>query len=156
MPGSRPEHGPLNARMAVVISDLVTKACVPCRDGVPPLKGAELATLEKQVDRWNVIEEHHLAKTFRFPDFREALKFVNRVGELAEEQGHLPCLGKSRDHDLDAQDQRLDGERFHSGRKNRPAPQTIVFSPPQRQFHFECAITRRRESLMLARSDPHC
>jgi 4a-hydroxytetrahydrobiopterin dehydratase len=78
--------------MAVVISDLVTKACVPCRDGVPPLKGAELATLEKQVDRWNVIEEHHLAKTFRFPDFREALKFVNRVGELAEEQGHHPDL----------------------------------------------------------------
>jgi pterin-4a-carbinolamine dehydratase len=45
----------------------------------------EFAAPEKQVDGWNVIEEHHLAKTFTFPDFREALKFVNRVGELAEE-----------------------------------------------------------------------
>ncbi len=44
------------------------------------------------MDGWNVIQEHHLAKTFTFPDFREALKFVNRVGELAEEQGHHPDL----------------------------------------------------------------
>jgi 4a-hydroxytetrahydrobiopterin dehydratase len=83
---------PLSARIVVVISDLATKACVPCRGGVPPLKGAELAALEKQVDGWNVIQEHHLAKTLTFPDFREALKFVNRVGELAEEQGHHPDL----------------------------------------------------------------
>jgi 4a-hydroxytetrahydrobiopterin dehydratase len=83
---------PLGARIAAVISDLATKSCVPCRGGVPPLKGEELAALEKQVDDWNVIEGHHLAKTFTFPDFREALKFVNRVGELAEEQGHHPDL----------------------------------------------------------------
>ena len=83
---------PLSARIAVVISDLATKACVPCRGGVPPIKGAELAALEKQVDGWNVIQEHHLAKTFTFPDFREALKFVNRVGDLAEQQGHHPDL----------------------------------------------------------------
>ena len=76
--------------MAVVISDLATKACVPCRGGVPPLRGEELAALEKQVDGW--IQEHHLAKIFTFPDFREALKFVNRAGELAEEQGHHPDL----------------------------------------------------------------
>jgi hypothetical protein len=76
---------PLSARMAVVISDLASKACVPCRGGVPPLKRQELTALEKQVDGWNVIEEPHLAKTFTFPDFREVLNFVNRVGELAEE-----------------------------------------------------------------------
>ncbi len=93
--------------MTVVMSGLAAKTCVSCRGGVPPLKGEELAALEKQVDSWNVIEEHHITKTFKFPDFREALKFVNRVGELAEEQGHHPDLflawGKSRDHDLDAQ-----------------------------------------------------
>lgn len=66
------------------VSDLANKSCVPCRGGVPPLKGEELVSLQKQVDGWNVIEEHHLTKTFRFPDFREALKFVNRVGELAD------------------------------------------------------------------------
>jgi 4a-hydroxytetrahydrobiopterin dehydratase len=59
---------------------------------VPPLKGEELASLQKQVDGWNVIEEHHITKALKFPDFREALKFVTRVGELAEEQGHHPDI----------------------------------------------------------------
>jgi 4a-hydroxytetrahydrobiopterin dehydratase len=71
---------------------LATKTCVPCRGGVPPLKGEELASLQKQVDGWNVVEEHQVTKTFTFPNFREALKFVNQVGELAEEQGHHPDI----------------------------------------------------------------
>jgi len=70
--------------------DLAAKTCVPCRGGVPPLKGEELSLLQKQVDAWKIIEEHHLTKTFKFSDFRGALGFVNRVGELAEEQGHHP------------------------------------------------------------------
>ena len=78
--------------MTVVMSGLAAKTCVSCRGGVPPLKGEELAALEKQVDGWSVIEEHHITKTFKFPDFREALAFVNRVGELAEEQGHHPDI----------------------------------------------------------------
>ena len=83
---------PPSARMAVVMSDLASKTCVPCRGGVPPLKGEELAALEKQVDGWNVIEEHHITRSFKFPDFLEALKFVNRVGDLAEAQGHHPDI----------------------------------------------------------------
>jgi 4a-hydroxytetrahydrobiopterin dehydratase len=74
------------------VSDLASKACVPCRGGVPPLKGAALAELAAQVSGWTIVEEHHLAKSFKFPDFRQALAFVNRVGELAEEQGHHPDL----------------------------------------------------------------
>ena len=76
----------------VVTSELATKTCVPCRGEVPPLKGKELSILQKQVDGWNVIEEHHITKAFKFPDFREALKFANRVGELEEEQGHHPDI----------------------------------------------------------------
>ena len=80
------------------MSDLAAKTCVPCRGGVPPVKGEELASLQKQVDGWNVVGEHHVTKTFTFPNFREALKFVNQVGELAEEQGHhrdiFPAWGK--------------------------------------------------------------
>jgi 4a-hydroxytetrahydrobiopterin dehydratase len=75
-----------------VISNLATKTCAPCRGGVPPLEGEELASLQKQVDGWNVVEQHHVTKTFTFPNFREALKFVNQVGELAEEQGHHPDI----------------------------------------------------------------
>ena len=74
------------------MSDLAAKTCVPCRGGVLPLKGEELAAFEKRVVSWNVIEEHHITKTFKFPNFREALNFVNSVGELAEAQGHHPDI----------------------------------------------------------------
>ena len=74
------------------MSELATKNCIPCRGGVPPLKGMELDSLQSQVAGWSVVNEHHLSKTFKFPDFRTALEFVNRVGELAERQGHHPDL----------------------------------------------------------------
>jgi 4a-hydroxytetrahydrobiopterin dehydratase len=59
---------------------------------VPPLEGEELEALSQQVPEWEVVEEHHLKREFRFGNFREALAFVNRVGELAEEQGHHPDI----------------------------------------------------------------
>ena len=74
------------------MSDLANKTCVPCRGGVPPLKGVELEELLKQVSDWAVVSEHHLTRTYKFPDFRQALAFVNRVGELAEQQGHHPDI----------------------------------------------------------------
>ena len=74
------------------MSSLASKSCVPCRGGVPPLGGEELAALQKQVDGWNVVNEHHITKTYKFRDFRQALAFVNQVGELAEQQGHHPDI----------------------------------------------------------------
>jgi 4a-hydroxytetrahydrobiopterin dehydratase len=74
------------------MSDLASKTCVPCRGDTPPVKGAELHDLRRQVPEWEVIGEHHLKRRFRFKNFREALGFVNRVGELAEEQGHHPDM----------------------------------------------------------------
>jgi 4a-hydroxytetrahydrobiopterin dehydratase len=71
---------------------LADKKCVPCRGGVPSLEGEELRRLSAELPEWKVIEEHHIEKSFLFPDFRKALHFVNRVGELAEEQGHHPDL----------------------------------------------------------------
>jgi 4a-hydroxytetrahydrobiopterin dehydratase len=77
------------------MTELASKTCVPCRGGTPPLKGEELDPLKRQVPEWEVVEEHHLRRVFRFKNFREALDFVNKVGELAEEQGHHPdiCFG---------------------------------------------------------------
>ncbi|MBV9504168.1 MAG: 4a-hydroxytetrahydrobiopterin dehydratase [Acidobacteriia bacterium] len=71
---------------------LAEKQCVPCRGGVPPLRGEELQNLKSQVNGWDVIREHHLSKTYTFPDFQKALDFVNRVGAIAEQQGHHPDL----------------------------------------------------------------
>ena len=71
---------------------LADKKCVPCRGGTPALKGAELAALQQDVPGWTVTNEHHLNREFRFPDFKQALAFVNQVGEIAEQEGHHPDI----------------------------------------------------------------
>ena len=72
--------------------ELAEKRCVPCRGGVPPLKGEDIQKLQPQVPNWRVVDEHHLERTYRFADFVTALAFVNRVGALAEQEGHHPDL----------------------------------------------------------------
>ncbi len=74
------------------MSELASRTCVPCKGGTPPLEGTELETLRRQLPEWDVVEGHHLRRAFRFKNFREALRFVDRVGELAEEQGHHPDI----------------------------------------------------------------
>ncbi len=71
---------------------LAEKHCVPCRGGVPPLRGEELEHLKARLSGWTVVQDHHLEKSFTFPDFRTALDFVNRVGAVAEQEGHHPDL----------------------------------------------------------------
>ena len=72
--------------------NLSEKHCVPCRGGVPALQGEELERLKQELPTWQVVDGHHLLKTFTFPDFKTALAFVNRAGEVAEEEGHHPDL----------------------------------------------------------------
>jgi 4a-hydroxytetrahydrobiopterin dehydratase len=61
--------------------------------GADPLKGEEIEQRAKELDPdWRVVDEHHLEREFRFGDFRQALDFVDEVGELAEEQGHHPDI----------------------------------------------------------------
>ena len=73
--------------------ELAAGKCVPCKGGTPPLKGSGLETLLDQLGAgWQAIEGHHLDKQFRFEDFRKALDFTLRVGELAEEQFHHPDI----------------------------------------------------------------
>lgn len=72
---------------------LAKKKCVPCTKGVPPLKGEKLLPLAKQLgNSWKIINEHHLEKEYHFPDFAKALAFTNRVGEVAEKEGHHPDI----------------------------------------------------------------
>jgi 4a-hydroxytetrahydrobiopterin dehydratase len=72
--------------------NLSEKHCVPCRGGVPALQGEELERLKQQLPGWQVIDGHHLIKSFSFPDFRTALEFVNKAGAIAEVEGHHPDL----------------------------------------------------------------
>jgi 4a-hydroxytetrahydrobiopterin dehydratase len=75
------------------VRDLAELECIPCKGGVPPLKGADLDRLSAELGNdWRVVEEHHLEKAYRFRNFRDALAFTNRVGAVAEEQGHHPDI----------------------------------------------------------------
>lgn len=72
---------------------LSDKHCIPCQGGMPPLKGEELHRLVSQLDGgWKVVDEHHLKKEFLFPDFQTALDFTNKIGALAEDEGHHPDI----------------------------------------------------------------
>lgn len=75
------------------MSELAARECIPCKGGVPPLQGTPLAELQNTLGNgWQVIREHHLEKEFKFKNFREALAFTNKVGELAEKVGHHPDI----------------------------------------------------------------
>ena len=75
------------------MSELAKKTCIPCKGGVPPLKGEKLEDLlEKLKNNWKIIKEHHLEKEYSFENFKEALNFTIKVGELAENQGHHPDI----------------------------------------------------------------
>jgi 4a-hydroxytetrahydrobiopterin dehydratase len=75
------------------MNTLAEKQCVPCKGGVPPLKGQELSRLASELGGgWQVVAARQLEKEYEFKDFREALAFTNKVGELAEAQGHHPDI----------------------------------------------------------------
>ena len=67
--------------------------CVPCRGGVPPLERSRAeALLAELADGWRLNDAGHLERTFEFKNFKQALDFANRVGEIAEAQRHHPDL----------------------------------------------------------------
>jgi 4a-hydroxytetrahydrobiopterin dehydratase len=74
------------------MTNLADKRCQPCQGGVPPLSSDDISRLLVDLNDWTTIENHHLTKTYKFPNFALALGFVNRIGELADEQGHHPDL----------------------------------------------------------------
>lgn len=83
----------MNAENPSQAACLLDKKCVPCRGGVDPLKGQALAELSTGLDpRWRVVEERRLEREYAFRNFVGALDFVNRVGELAELEGHHPWI----------------------------------------------------------------
>ena len=73
--------------------DLANKECVPCKGGVPPLKGEALDCLHDELgNEWKLIEEHHLEKEYSLKDWTEAMALANKVSDIAEAQNHHPDL----------------------------------------------------------------
>jgi len=77
------------------MTQLTGEKCVACRRGAPRVTEAEIKELKPQVPDWELVERDgilRLERVFSFPDFAEALAFTDRVGALAEEEGHHPAL----------------------------------------------------------------
>ena len=74
-------------------TELTNKKCRSCSEKEPPLKGEAIKKLQHELgDNWKVVGEHHLEKEYSFKDFKEALDFTNRVGAIAEQEGHHPDI----------------------------------------------------------------
>ena len=72
---------------------LKNKTCTPCKGGVPPLTEDEYSPLLQELGSgWNINDEARLEKTYLFKDFVSALEYTNRIGEIAEEEGHHPDI----------------------------------------------------------------
>lgn len=73
--------------------ELKEKRCRPCEGGVPPLEKEEIEQYQKQLkNEWEVVERKKIRQTYSFKDFKEAINFANKVGEIAEEEQHHPDL----------------------------------------------------------------
>ncbi len=72
---------------------LTSKTCVPCRGGIPPLEEAESRAFLDQTPGWELIDDAtKIRRTFSLGDFAESMALVNKVGDLAEEEGHHPDI----------------------------------------------------------------
>lgn len=74
------------------MSDLTKQKCVPCEGKVAPFTPEQTANYLRMVKGWQVVNNHEIVKQFDFRNFKQALKFVNQVGELAEAEGHHPDI----------------------------------------------------------------
>ena len=78
------------------MSDLANKKCIPCEGGIPSFDLTEIHKYLKKVDGWDVKSNNdksfYLIKDFKFKNFEESQKFVNTVGNIAEEENHHPDI----------------------------------------------------------------
>tara|TARA_B110000008_G_scaffold217484_1_gene217089 strand:+ start:629 stop:967 length:339 start_codon:yes stop_codon:yes gene_type:complete len=78
------------------MSKLIDKKCLPCEGGVLPMDLSEIHKYQKKVDGWDVKADENkiffLEKKFNFKNFIDSQKFVNKVGEVSEQEGHHPDI----------------------------------------------------------------
>lgn len=70
---------------------LLEKKCAPCEGGMPAMELSKANEMLKQVSNWQ-LREDHLFKDYKFPDFKKTIEFVNKVADLAENEGHHPNI----------------------------------------------------------------
>ena len=75
-----------------VMEKLTTKRCVACEGAVQPLTRKEFTPYLKQIKEWNVIKNKKIEREFKVKNFKEALNFINKIGEIAEQEHHHPGI----------------------------------------------------------------
>ena len=85
-----------NTKFGFTMNDLANKKCIPCEGGIPSFDTTEIHKYLKMVDGWKVKNDEsnifYLIKEFKFKNFSESQKFINKVGEIAEAEGHHPDI----------------------------------------------------------------
>ena len=78
------------------MNDLLNKKCIPCEGGVLPFDISEIQKYQKKVDGWDISKDKkknfYLSKKFKFKNFLNSQNFINKVGEIAENEGHHPDI----------------------------------------------------------------
>tara|TARA_B100000886_G_C20092322_1_gene354399 strand:+ start:60 stop:398 length:339 start_codon:yes stop_codon:yes gene_type:complete len=78
------------------MEDLANKKCIPCEGGIPSFNIEEIHKYLKKVDGWDVKSDdqktYYLIKEFKFDDFLKSIQFINKVGDIAETEGHHPDI----------------------------------------------------------------
>jgi 4a-hydroxytetrahydrobiopterin dehydratase len=75
------------------MTELAAKTCVPCRGGVPPMARTEAERYVREAPGWALRDDGtRIERTFKLKNFKEALVLVNRIGALAEDEGHHPDI----------------------------------------------------------------
>ncbi len=78
---------------ALTMNNLAKKKCVPCEGGVPKLKNGEIKKLMKELETgWKAVNNHHLERQYKFPDFAKAFAFVKKIAKVAEQEDHHPNI----------------------------------------------------------------
>ena len=84
------------ARSNLNMSDLLNKKCAPCEGGVLPFDISEIHKYQKKVDGWDILKDEKkicfLNKKFKFKNFIDSQNFINKVGQISENEGHHPDI----------------------------------------------------------------
>jgi len=76
-----------------IINMITKKKCIPCQGGIPPLKSKEISKLLIQLENgWEVYKNKEIRKKYLFSKYTDAIIFINKIADLAEEEGHHPLI----------------------------------------------------------------
>ena len=78
--------------MTISTNSLQEKKCIPCQGGVPPISKIDRENLLNELQNWQIVDDHHLYKAYKFKNYKDAFSFVSQISLVAEEENHHPDI----------------------------------------------------------------